>query len=87
MTGPLPARSGHLALLSSRLLHHQPQPHHHRLAHQKLLPFSRHRHRQFGAEADVAGDFVVGDLAGAEVLDLLFGGDLVGFSTQSRRRR
>src|SRR5205823_4659300 len=46
------------------------------LAHLELLDLARDRHREVVDEHDVAWDLVVGQLAPAEVFDVLFGGDL-----------
>src|SRR5260370_20737774 len=55
----------------SRLLRLQPQLRDGLLAHHELLDLAGDGHREFGHELDVARDLVVGDLALAELADLL----------------
>ena len=57
---------------SRRLLIHQPQLYFHSIANLELLDFAGDCHGEFGHELDVAGHFVVGYLAFAEIADFAF---------------
>src|SRR4029453_19147297 len=63
---------------SRRLRRLQSQPCLDRIAHQKLLDLSRHRHRKLVDEFDVTRDLVVCDLPVAEAAYLVSGERLPG---------